>query len=64
MTKYVYFLYICAFCDYATSAKATYAAIRETYYYLTPDLWNVAPGGKHPYAEFSDYLMKTNPKKI
>ncbi|VDP95069.1 unnamed protein product [Echinostoma caproni] len=37
-------------------AKATYAAIRATYEYLTPDLWHVAPKTKHPYVEYADYL--------
>ncbi|CAH8851781.1 unnamed protein product [Trichobilharzia szidati] len=39
-------------------AKATYAAIRATYEYLTPDLWNVTPKGKHLFIEHSDYLCK------
>jgi len=39
-------------------AKATYKAIRATYEYLTPDLWETTHSKRHPYAEFSDHLSK------
>ena len=32
-----------------SSAKATYAAIAETYSYLTPDLWKETVFTKSPY---------------
>ena len=37
-------------------AKATIAAIKETYAFLTPDLWPETPLVKSPYQEHSDYL--------
>ncbi|KAL3313274.1 40S ribosomal protein [Cichlidogyrus casuarinus] len=40
-------------------AKACYFAIRSTYEYLTPDLWNVNPHQKHPNVEFADHIHKT-----
>lgn len=40
-------------------AKATYAAIAKTYAYLTPDLWKENPLSKAPYAEFADFLAKS-----
>lgn len=40
------------------SAKATYAAIANTYSYLTPDLWKETAFTKSPYQEFTDYLAK------
>lgn len=44
------------------SAKATYAAISETYSYLTPDLWKESQFGKSPYQEFTDHLAKNPPR--
>jgi len=41
-------------------AKATYAAIAETYAYLTPDLWKETVFTKSPYQEFTDYLSKNH----
>jgi small subunit ribosomal protein S2e len=41
-------------------AKATYAAIAETYAYLTPDLWKETTFTKSPYQEFTDYLSKNH----
>merc|ERR1711934_243284 len=41
-------------------AKATYAAIAETYSYLTPDLWKDTVFTKSPYQEFSDHLLKNH----
>lgn len=41
-------------------AKATYAAIAQTYTYLTPDLWKETVFTKPPYQEFTDYLSKTH----
>merc|ERR1712012_1116496 len=41
-------------------AKATYAAIAETYSYLTPDLWKETVFTKSPYQEFSDHLQKNH----
>ena len=42
------------------SAKATYAAIAETYSYLTPDLWKETVFQKSPYQEFTDFLSKNH----
>jgi small subunit ribosomal protein S2e len=39
-------------------AKATYAAIKMTYSYLTPDLWKETQFSKSPYQEHTDYLAK------
>lgn len=39
-------------------AKATYAAISNTYAYLTPDLWRETVFTKSPYQEFTDHLAK------
>merc|ERR1712154_3229 len=39
-------------------AKATYAAIAETYSYLTPDLWKETVFTKSPYQEFTDFLQE------
>ncbi|CAH8613994.1 unnamed protein product [Schistosoma intercalatum] len=39
-------------------AKATYAAIRATNEYLTPDLWDVVPKTKHIFVEYAGYLNK------
>merc|ERR1712157_558580 len=39
-------------------AKATYAAIAETYSYLTPDLWKETVFQKSPYQEHTDFLAK------
>lgn len=50
ITPYILSLYI--------SAKATYAAITNTYSYLTPDLWRETVFIKSPYQEYTDYLMK------
>jgi len=41
-------------------AKATYAAIAQTYSYLTPDLWKETVFTKSPYQEFTDYLAKNH----
>merc|ERR1712152_7389 len=41
-------------------AKATYAAIAETYSYLTPDLWKETVFTKSPYQEFTDHLQKNH----
>ena len=42
----------------AMTAKATYAAISNTYAYLTPDLWRETVFTKSPYQEFTDHLAK------
>jgi len=36
--------------------KATYFAIKETYAFLTPDLWRETRLGKTPYQDFTDFL--------
>merc|ERR1712126_348901 len=41
-------------------AKATYAAISQTYSYLTPDLWKETVFQKSPFQEFTDYLAKNH----
>ena len=40
------------------SAKATFAAILNTYSYLTPDMWKDTVFTKAPYQEFTDHLAK------
>ena len=47
-------------CVIIIAAKATYAAIAQTYTYLTPDLWKETVFTKSPYQEFTDYLAKTH----
>ena len=42
------------------TAKATYAAISQTYAYLTPDLWKETIFQKSPYQEYTDYLSKNH----
>jgi len=37
-------------------AKATVDAIKNTYLYLTPDLWTETVFEKSPYQEFTDFL--------
>merc|ERR1712167_459529 len=37
-----------------------YAAIAETYSYLTPDLWKETVFTKSPYQEFTDFLAKNH----
>jgi len=49
---------ITSFCSIL--AKATYAAIANTYSYLTPDLWKETVFTKSPYQEFTDYLVKNH----
>jgi len=39
-------------------AKATFAAILNTYSYLTPDMWKDTIFVKAPYQEFTDHLAK------
>ncbi len=39
-------------------AKATFAAIANTYSYLTPDMWPEAKLNRGPFQEYSDYLSK------
>lgn len=42
--------------------RATFAAIGNTYSFITPDLWTPAPLLKSPYQEFTDYLAKADKK--
>jgi small subunit ribosomal protein S2e len=42
------------------AAKATYAAIANTYSFLTPDLWKETVFQKSPYQEFTDFLSKNH----
>jgi small subunit ribosomal protein S2e len=42
--------------------KACFACLKETYAYLTPDLWTPTHFTKSPYQEFTDFLAK--PHKI
>jgi small subunit ribosomal protein S2e len=47
--------------------KATFFAIKETYAYLTPDLWKEARLAKHPFQEYTDFLAlhaKAAEKKV
>jgi len=43
--------------------KATFAAIGNTYGFLTPDLWKYTEIKQSPYQEFSDMLAKTSEKR-
>lgn len=43
--------------------KATFYALRATYAYLTPDLWEQHAFAKTPYQEHADFLSKTAIKK-
>eukprot|EP00899_Mesostigma_viride_P012625 jgi/Mesvir1/21363/Mv20847-RA.1 len=42
--------------------KATFACLRNTYHYLTPDLWRETRYALSPYQEFTDFLAK--PTKV
>jgi len=42
--------------------KATFAALGNTYAFLTPDLWVETKLTKAPYQEYSDYLSQTKRK--
>lgn len=46
--------------------KATFFAIRQTYAFLTPDLWRETRLTKGPYQEFTDFLAlhKASDKKV
>lgn len=45
--------------------KATFFAIRETYAYLTPDLWKESRLGKTPFQEHTDFLsIKKAERKV
>lgn len=39
-------------------AKATFAALKRTYTFLTPDMWVEGEYKQHPYAAYSDFLAK------
>ncbi|KAL7751821.1 40S ribosomal protein [Sorochytrium milnesiophthora] len=43
--------------------KATFAAIGNTYAFLTPDLWPETTFTKAPYHEFTDFLQRTEKKR-
>jgi len=43
--------------------KATYAALLETYQYLTPDMWTATQFKPTPFQEFTDYLRDSKPTK-
>ena len=38
--------------------KAIFYALRATYGYLSPDLWEPTPLGRSPYQEYTDFLSK------
>lgn len=44
--------------------KATFAAIGNTYCYLTPDLWAETRLLKMPYQEYTDFLAKADAKRL
>lgn len=44
--------------------KATFAAIANTYAFLTPDLWTETTFTKNPYQEFTDFLSKAPEKRV
>jgi len=39
--------------------KATFAALSQTYGYLTPELWKKSLPPKHPFAEFSQFFQQS-----
>merc|ERR1712087_774345 len=39
-------------------AKATFAALKRTYTFLTPDMWPETKHNRNPYEEFSEFLSK------
>jgi len=41
---------------------ATFDALKNTYTYLTPDLWKATSFTKAPFQEFTDYLKDTKGK--
>jgi small subunit ribosomal protein S2e len=43
--------------------KATFAALGNTYTYLSPDMWAATDAGKTPYQEHTDFLGKFGEKK-
>ena len=47
-----------------TAAKATFAAITNTYTYLTPDLWSDMKLTKPPYQEHTDFLAMTQKQQV
>merc|ERR1719449_292468 len=44
--------------------KATFEALRNTYCYLTPDLWKPTSFVRSPFQEWSDYLAQSKPKAL
>jgi len=44
--------------------KATFYAIKETYGYLTPDLWKESRLSKAPFQEFTDFLSLQSNKSV
>lgn len=38
--------------------QATFAAVAQTYGFLTPDLWTPTYFSKAPYQEYTDFLAK------
>jgi len=44
--------------------KATFAAIKATYSYLTPDLWGPNTFTAGPYQEFTDFLKETKDRDL
>jgi len=43
--------------------KATFAALKNTYGFLTPDLWKEAKLTRSPFQEYSDFLLSTSKDK-
>jgi len=43
--------------------KATFAALGNSYGFLTPDLWRETKLGKNPYQEYSDFLLSSSKDK-
>jgi len=44
--------------------KATFFALRDTYSFLTPDLWRRLPIKEHPYTEFSSLFEAAKGEKV
>jgi small subunit ribosomal protein S2e len=44
--------------------KATFEALRNTYTFITPDLWDPTAFKLNPYQEFSDHLADAKPKHV
>lgn len=60
--RFVLFEMFCLKCFLLFLAKATYAAMAQTYSYLTPDLWKETVFTKTPFQEYSAHLANSTKK--